>query len=194
MLRFAVAVLSLSMFACSSTTAGPTNTASPDASTGTGGSDTGGSDSAPSTCKSSADCAKSADGTVCDIVSAKCVQCTKANDACPPSEHCDVATNKCVAGCKSDDGCKATGDAGTDGAIAKGKCDVAANTCVDCLADGDCPAGYLCAGKVCSLGCSETKVCPTGQTCCSGACVDTKSNVDGVTCSAPTQTLEVVCE
>jgi hypothetical protein len=49
---------------------------------------------------------------------------------------------------------------------------------VQCLEDKHCPAGYLCAGKVCSRGCSETKACPSGESCCGGACVNTVSNVD----------------
>lgn len=179
MLRFAAVVLCFSLVACSSATTAPPASGGPDASTGDSTApDTGNGDAAPTSCKTNANCAASTDGKVCDVASGKCVQCTKTNDACAASEHCDETTNKCISGCKSDDGCKGSGDAGTDGAIEKTKCDVAAHTCVDCLADTDCPAGYLCAGKVCSLGCSESKSCPAGQTCCTGACVDTKANAD----------------
>jgi hypothetical protein len=135
------------------------------------------------TCKADGDCASSTDGKACDISTGKCVPCTSTSDLCTPSEHCDG--NKCVTGCKSDDGCAtAASDAGTDadggetGTSSKTKCDVATHTCVDCAKDEHCAAGFLCVGNVCSAGCSTTKPCPTSESCCSGACVNTQSNTD----------------
>jgi len=182
MLRFAALVISASLIACSSSTALPTTPTADAATTDTsiipgdsGGGDSGGGDAAPAPCKTNINCVTSTAGKTCDLATGKCVECTKINDTCPAAEHCDATTNKCVAGCKSDDGCKTEGDAG---GVGKSRCDVAANTCVECLTDPDCPAGYLCSGKVCSVGCSVTKACAAGQTCCSGACVDTRANSD----------------
>jgi len=177
MLRFGTVVV-VAVLGCSAATATPPPAGDAGGSDSSVVSDAAVEDGGARPCKANFECT-SPGAKVCDTAAGKCVQCTKANDtACPATEHCDATTNTCVAGCKNDQGCKADGDAGTDGAVAARRCDTAANTCVECLADVDCPAGSLCAGKVCSAGCSETKACPVGQTCCTGACVDTKSNVD----------------
>jgi len=178
-----------SVVGCSANTA----TSGPASETDAGGKDssvvTDGSteasagDTGPAACKSNADCASSAGGKVCDTTSGKCVGCTAASDTCPASQHCDEALKSCVEGCKSDDGCATTtADAGTDGGdaggFAKSRCDVAKHTCVECLKDDNCPLGYLCAGNVCSKGCSPTKACPATEACCGGACIDPTTNVD----------------
>lgn len=153
-------------------------------------------------CKTDGDCASSSDGKACDVTSGKCVPCTSTSDLCPPSEHCDA--NKCVSGCKSDDGCAtaaadagADADADADGGDAatsgKTKCDVAKHTCEECVKDEHCAPGFLCVGNVCSAGCSTTKPCPTGESCCSGACVNTQTNTDhcgmcGTKCSVTSGT------
>jgi len=135
-------------------------------------------DTAPVLCKVDSDCASSTAGKACDTATGACVECTATSDLCAATHHCDVATKSCVVGCKSDDGCKSMGDAGTESGVAEATCDVAAHACVQCLEDKHCPAGYLCAGKVCGRGCSESKPCPTGESCCTGACVNTVANVD----------------
>ena len=35
---------------------------------------------------------------------------------------------------------------------------------------------YLCVGNLCVTGCNDRQPCPTGRTCCDGACVETDSN------------------
>ena len=62
------------------------------------------------------------------------------------------------------------------GARRGGHCDVATRACVECLSDDQCPAGTLCAGNACVVGCSPTHACPASQACCTGACVDTQAN------------------
>jgi len=173
-----------------------------DVSTGDIGSDTGsdsGSDAATDSgsdsgdafvpCKSATDCATSPSGKACDTTTGKCVPCTATSDLCAPSEHCDVATSKCVAGCKADEGCAtSSGDAGTDAVASdaagdaatssKSRCDVTTHTCVECTKDDQCAAGFLCVGNVCAKGCSSTKPCATGESCCAGSCVDLQTNID----------------
>jgi len=183
-------VFAASLLACSSAAdppAAPVDSGKPDVTSADTGTrpDTAVADSAqpdtampedtgPTPCKSDAECA----GKACDVATGKCVECTATSDLCAATHHCDAATNTCVAGCKSDDGCKSMGDAGTESGVAEATCDVAAHACVQCLEDKHCPAGYLCAGKVCGRGCSTSKPCPTGESCCDGACVNTVANVD----------------
>ena len=135
----------------------------------------------PFRCTSNAACMGNAGGAVCDVSSGRCVQCVATADTCPAGAYCDGAMNRCVPGCRDDDGCApgVVGDAGvSDGGTPRGgRCNVATRACVECLNDTHCPAGTLCAGNVCAPGCNPMRACPTGQTCCSGACVDTAANV-----------------
>jgi hypothetical protein len=43
--------------------------------------------------------------------------------------------------------------------------------------DEHCGAGSLCVGNLCVAGCNATRPCPTGQSCCAGACADVQSSV-----------------
>lgn len=63
-------------------------------------------------------------------------------------------------------------------------CDPASGACVGCLGDSDCPAGALCdpVGRACAPGCSATKECALGQTCCGATCHDLTT--DAAHCNA----------
>jgi hypothetical protein len=61
-------------------------------------------------------------------------------------------------------------------------CDVGAGHCVQCLVDGDCPAGYLCGGdRQCTPGCKTNQDCGGPKPICdtvTGVCVGCQSNTD----------------
>ncbi len=64
------------------------------------------------------------------------------------------------------------------------KCDTTTNTCVACLAPGDCMAGFVCTtSDTCAEGCSATQPCPGGQVCNAGGCVQCAMDSD---CSGAT--------
>ncbi len=130
---------------------------------------------APFRCTTNADCAGNTAGSVCDVTTGACVQCVASADTCPTGQYCVTASNTCAAGCRDDDACAAVStDGGTSSATPR--CNVATRACVACVTDDHCPAGNLCVGNLCVVGCNATRACPTGQTCCSGGCVDTQSN------------------
>ncbi len=146
-------------------------------------------------CRANADCAANSAGLrVCDTASGLCVACLPSNDTCPADQHCVAGMNVCASGCRNDDGCAVTptGDGGTpDGGVSveRGRCNVATNSCVQCVINDHCPAGTRCAGNQCVPGCDAARACPTGLTCCDGGCVDTARNTAscgacGTTCSA----------
>jgi hypothetical protein len=131
-------------------------------------------------CVTDMDCAGRAEGQVCETMSGRCVECLASRDTCPVDRYCDSTTNTCFAGCRSDEGCRAITDpdAGADGgASPTPRCDTRVHACVACLTDDHCPNGTLCRGNTCVPGCDMTRPCPTGQSCCSGACVDTQTNL-----------------
>ncbi|MDB4929530.1 MAG: Tryptophan synthase alpha chain [Myxococcaceae bacterium] len=97
----------------------------------------------------------------------------RSSDQCPAAQHCDPFTLACVDGCHADEACRAVADGGDATAL---RCDPATHECVQCLADGDCPTGRLCAGGLCVAGCSASRACPGAETCCGGACVDLMAN------------------
>jgi hypothetical protein len=138
---------------------------------------------APAGCRANADCAGDPGGAVCDVASGRCVRCVASDDTCPAGQRCDPMSFVCVDGCRNDEGCAgpvaADGgavDAGDDGGVPARVCDTAAHRCVQCRVDEHCPAGMLCAGQVCVMGCSATRPCAGAATCCDGACVDTQTN------------------
>jgi Cys-rich repeat protein len=63
------------------------------------------------------------------------------------------------------------GDADCDG----WKCDTATGLCVECLADGDCAADYVCQSNVCKpeggTPCQADSECDLGELCVGGKCV-----------------------
>jgi len=180
--------------------------------TGSGG-DTGGGDGAtdtgPGGCKTNADCASDPAGKFClaagDGGKSYCVPCLPAPfDECGPGTYCSDTTYTCESGCKTTADCKPTaGDAGADGGDAADDaaetgsgaslvCDSVKHRCVGCIADPDCPAGFLCDRPTgaCVPGCTMAKPCPTGKECCTGACFDTQTDVKhcgmcGKACTAP---------
>jgi len=89
----------------------------------------------------------------------------KGND-CGADQYCNPTTKKCTAGCSTDAGCT------------KGRCEVTTHTCVDCLGNGDCRPEEICVGKVCVAGCTPTRACPDGLSCCGGGCIDPTTNLD----------------
>ncbi len=121
-------------------------------------------------CAANADCAGSMVGAVCDVSTGRCVECV-ASDTCPEGRYCG-AGNRCLAGCRDDMACVTPADGGT---LAR-RCDPTSRACVDCLADEHCAPGNRCVGNVCVAGCSAARACPTGQTCCSEACVDVQAS------------------
>ncbi|MBL8600451.1 MAG: hypothetical protein JNK72_00860 [Myxococcales bacterium] len=113
---------------------------------------------------------------VCDFNSHECVQCTTSFDSfCAPSEHCDGTRNRCVPGCRNDEGCMmaTVGDSG----VRALRCDTVDHRCVECLRSADCPMGNVCSDYRCVLGCDANRPCPSGLSCCGGACVDPQSSV-----------------
>ncbi|MBL8601309.1 MAG: hypothetical protein JNK72_05245 [Myxococcales bacterium] len=132
----------------------------------------------PVLCRASADCAGQPTGAVCDTATGRCVACLATEDACPDGQHCDGTAQRCVAGCRNDQGC-ANGDAGAPDGGAGGalRCDTRSHQCVACVTDEHCPAGTLCVGNTCVMGCTPARPCAAGNTCCDGACVDTLSNI-----------------
>ncbi len=149
------------------------------------------------TCRARSDCAGNAAGLECDTATGRCVACLPSADTCPASQHCDDASHTCVAGCRGDDGCAgavldAGADASGDASVAAMRCDTRSHTCVACVTDAHCPPGNYCRGSRCASGCDATHGCATGETCCDGACVDTRSNTAscgacGALCAATPQ-------
>ncbi|MEI8255303.1 MAG: hypothetical protein WCJ30_06470, partial [Deltaproteobacteria bacterium] len=139
---------------------------------------------ARTSCRSAADCAGDPAGAVCDLSTGRCVSCLPSEDTCPAGQHCDPSTSACADGCHSDDGCAVAAsedggvsDARGDGGLGSRVCDTIGHRCVQCLGDGNCPAGTLCVGEVCVPGCGPGRSCAGGATCCDAACLDTQSNV-----------------
>jgi hypothetical protein len=146
-------------------------------------------------CMSNADCAGNPSGGACEVESGRCAPCVPSADTCPVGQYCSGTT--CVAGCRNDEACggAAGGDAGVDGGglPPARHCNVPTRSCVECVVDDHCPAGLLCVGNVCVSGCTEARPCPGLLQCCTGACIDTVSNVAscgacGVRCSVPNAT------
>ncbi len=126
---------------------------------------------APGGCTADSACVGNPEGPVCDLASGRCVPCTPTNNRCPAGQYCVAGMNRCMAGCRDDASCGAGGDGGVR------RCDTTSRTCVDCVRDDHCAAGALCVGSVCVPGCSATRPCPAGQSCCGGGCADTQTNV-----------------
>ncbi len=119
-------------------------------------------------CTVDKDCIGTGAGLACDVASGRCVPCTATSDRCPSGQYCVAALNRCDNGCRDDDACSSSGS--------RSHCDPSVHACVACLTDDHCPAGNLCVGNVCVMGCNAASRCPDGQSCCSGACVDTQAN------------------
>jgi hypothetical protein len=133
-------------------------------------------------------------GTYCDAAS--CVPGCKEDKHCLPGGEVDGGSDAGdagdddagegaagAAGAAADAGSNdASADAG-DATLPEGGgvvCDTTTNKCVGCVGDQDCPPGTLCdtASSVCIFGCSPTKACPTGLTCCGSTCADLQTSVD----------------
>ena len=175
-------------------------------------------DTGPASCKTNADCAKDPAGKFCltagDGGKSYCVPCLPAPfDECGAGTYCSDVTYTCESGCKTTADCLpgGGGDAGVDGGAEAGGdpdaaseggttdgggkplvCDSVKHRCVGCVADPDCPAGFLCdrPAGTCIPGCSPTHACPTDKDCCSGSCIDPKTDVKncggcGTTCPTP---------
>ncbi|MBI2392086.1 MAG: hypothetical protein HYV09_21015 [Deltaproteobacteria bacterium] len=174
----------------------------------------GATDTGSGGCKTNADCAGDPKGKFClvstDGGKSFCVPCLPPPfDECGPGTFCNDTTYTCETGCKTTADCKpGGGDAGADGgadaaddAAETGAaetgvslvCDSIKHRCVGCVADPDCPSGFLCdrPSGTCVPGCTTTHPCPTDKDCCSGSCVDTKKDAKhcgacGNSCPTPT--------
>ena len=166
-----------------------------DTATGDSGGEVA-TDTGPGPCKTNADCASDPAGKFCltggDGGKSYCVPCLPAPfDECGFGTYCSDTTYTCESGCKTTADCKAApaGDAGADGGDAADEvgsdsgasltCDTVKHRCVGCVADPDCPAGFLCDRPTgaCVPGCNTMKPCATGKDCCSGSCFDTQKDV-----------------
>jgi hypothetical protein len=125
-------------------------------------------------CTRNDDCVFAVEGSTCDLATGRCVACVPSDDRCPMEQYCVAATNTCAPGCRDDRACtRAVGDGG----VMTRRCDLGARRCVQCVANDDCPLGNLCQDNLCVPGCSPTRACAAGRTCCEGACVDTAVSV-----------------
>jgi hypothetical protein len=119
-------------------------------------------------CTSSTQCTGAT--PVCDRGTGRCVACSASEDTCGAGSYCN--NNRCVTGCRDDSACGRS-----DGGAAL-RCDLNRRVCVTCRDDNDCPLGNLCMnGNACVPGCSMTRGCPEGESCCTGACQRTRSDV-----------------
>jgi Cys-rich repeat protein len=80
-----------------------------------------------------------------------------------------------------DTGMPDTGGCTTNAQCPGEVCDTTTHTCVQCLADGDCPLGELCTSHACTPGCNAGHGCPGSLACCNGVC---DSLVDPQSCGA----------
>jgi hypothetical protein len=102
--------------------------------------------------------------------------CETTPDNCPAGQFCDPASSRCEVGCKQASDCAGIGPA-HDGGMPRTLCNTSSHTCVECLANGDCPLGKLCSPSgVCTIGCDVSHACPGGLACCNSLCVDTTSD------------------
>lgn len=99
--------------------------------------------------------------------------CTTQGD-CADSQYCDLDSGKCTARCESDDNC-APGQV----CLACGKCQERAlpatcgrtpDFCDESVADS-CGEGKQCRSGRCHYECDEAFVCPVGQSCGDGLCL-----------------------
>jgi Cys-rich repeat protein len=133
------------------------------------------------TCLVDADCTDPTNPR-CDPASHTCFPCYTHDDNCGVATYCAASTDSfaCAPGCKDDSDClSAASDGGDSDGGARSpatRCDVAKHACVECLADGDCPAGKVCSGQACVAGCTNAHGCPGKMSCCTGACVDESSD------------------
>ncbi len=180
--------LSLSLFclfaACSSETA----TVTPDAASDLGvdtlvaldvAPDAPPSDAPPDgtrtgRCTANTDCIDPPDRPVCDTATGLCVGCLASpTDTCPTGRYCD-SSRHCAPGCRDDGECVGRGSTL--------RCDLVRHACVGCVADRDCALGTVCSEGVCTPGCSSTRGCPTGASCCVTSCLSLGS--DPLNCGA----------
>jgi len=105
------------------------------------------------------------EGTVCDPDTGECVGCITGDD-CAEGQYCDTVTQQCEDGCADDSECPDQ------------LCDPDTHECVDCTEDDQCEPGSVCGPDgTCVPGCSETQFCPAGLQCCTGACLDTQTDL-----------------
>jgi hypothetical protein len=116
----------------------------------------------PPECTTSADCAASPKGPVCNPMTNTCVKCLPggADDVCPPEQYC-TNFNVCEVGCTDATDCQAP-------LI----CNTQENKCVGCVVDTDCAQGSICFSETCFPGCSPIQPCQPGFSCCTAQCYD----------------------
>jgi hypothetical protein len=131
-------------------------------------------------CRSSAECT-SPSAPVCDPALRRCVECVTSPDTCGAGRYCEFATRSCKPGCRASADC-ARADAGTagDGGSGGAFCLLSEHRCVECLLNDHCADGLVCTDNACVPGCTATRPCAEGRTCCPGArggmCLDLQSS------------------
>jgi hypothetical protein len=126
-------------------------------------------------CTSSDDCRNASIGYLCNVEAGRCVQCISQAD-CSWGRYCNEI-GVCAAGCSADKDCvdptldAPTGDPNADAAPPL-TCFIAANSCVGCATDADCPPSTICElqSTRCIPGCTSDHACSHGWLCCDGQC------------------------
>jgi hypothetical protein len=142
----------------------------------------------PVPCTEDADC----DVGYCDPASSTCVRtglCTTDEDCrgYGPTFVCDDR-NVCVpdrgpcpdgnCGCAGDYECEGVGPGGADWLCEESICRDPATLC---HYNYQCEAGAVCLNSLCRVDCSGGALCPTGQICDAGACIDDPDGADPLT-------------
>ncbi len=152
---------------------------------GTGGmAGAGGSGGGQTGCKTDADCSKDANGNICELATGLCVGCIPSEDPlvddCGMGKWCEPASKQCQPGCTNESDCTAGAQA----------CDVQSHSCVGCVLDTECLAGFICVTNYCIPGCSGSQPCGAGESCCGSSCYDLATDelncgICGNNCEAP---------
>lgn len=126
---------------------------------------------------------------VCSVATNTCVAC-KTDSDCGSGTRC--IANQCIVACTNDAQCAASqfclDPNGTGGsctakiatgralpssctlvlgsrACQSGLCRTSDNTCVQCVAETDCPTGNVCSANLCTPACTKDAQCGSGQWC-----------------------------
>ena len=168
-------------------------------------------------CRSDQDCAPEATNKYCELVSKKCVVCSK-DSHCKATEVCDASTYTCKlkpscttnADCKDPSlpvcnttskscvACLGASDCKKDpNSVVAAAC--VKNVCVGCQASRDCQLGYLCTNGSCTEGCADKRDCPATKPTCDTTlkkCVECVSDTDcsgSSVCNKSTNTCDYRC-
>jgi hypothetical protein len=120
-------------------------------------------------CKTDVDCT---DPSLTKCAGGVCVACTPTDDRCPVGRYC-TSQNECTVGCKSDAECLMLSPSAP-------YCNQTRRQCVQCKMKSDCQGTQVCSPSgTCVDACAgEAGACTGNDTCCSGLCVNTTTDVD----------------